>query len=73
MPEMTGVQLAATIKAEWPRLPIIVATGYAELPAGAGGDLLKLAKPFSQSQLEETVAIATEREDSKRGLRRAVL
>ncbi|HSA80855.1 MAG TPA: ATP-binding protein, partial [Geminicoccaceae bacterium] len=32
MPGMTGTQLAARIRAAWPDLPVIIATGYAELP-----------------------------------------
>lgn len=43
MPQMTGSDLAAAIKAEKPDLPIILATGYAELPPGADAGLPKLA------------------------------
>ncbi|HEY1934514.1 MAG TPA: PAS domain S-box protein [Acetobacteraceae bacterium] len=35
MPRMTGMQLIAEIKTEWPDLPIVLATGYAELPPDA--------------------------------------
>ena len=48
---MTGVQLAEAIQAEWPDLPVMLATGYAELERGRGADLLKLAKPFTQAEL----------------------
>lgn len=34
MPGMTGTELARQIRQVWPRLPIILATGYAELPNG---------------------------------------
>ena len=51
MPRMTGVQLAEAILAGRPDLPIILATGYAELPAGLGMTLPRLAKPFTQQQL----------------------
>jgi CheY-like chemotaxis protein len=34
MPGMTGGQLAEAVDADWPRLPIILATGYAEAPPG---------------------------------------
>ena len=34
MPRMTGLQLANAIKAEWPKLPVILATGFAEIPSG---------------------------------------
>jgi PAS domain S-box-containing protein len=51
MPRMTGVQLAEAILADRPNLPIILATGYAELPTGLGSTLPRLSKPFSQEQL----------------------
>ena len=35
MPRMTGLQLAEKIKAEWPTLPVILATGFAEIPSGS--------------------------------------
>jgi len=58
MPSMTGLQLAECIQAQFPGLPIILATGYAELPAdpvalGIG----RLAKPCTQ--LEIAAAIQT--------------
>ncbi|MGW9229568.1 PAS domain S-box protein [Pseudorhizobium sp. NPDC055634] len=56
MPKMTGAELAARIQERWPHLPVILATGYAELPSGEGGRLPKLSKPFSQSQLAEVLA-----------------
>jgi len=55
MPHMTGMQLAETIGAEWPHLPVIIATGYAELPP-AGPDLARLAKPFTQQTLANAIA-----------------
>ncbi|TCL68361.1 PAS domain-containing sensor histidine kinase [Rhizobium sp. BK251] len=55
MPRMTGSQLAEIIRGEWPQLPIILVTGYAELPAGSSPDLPRLGKPFSQEQLAETI------------------
>jgi PAS domain S-box-containing protein len=51
MPQMSGLQLADAIKAEWPDLPVIVATGYADLPPGGGIDFPKLSKPYTQAQL----------------------
>jgi PAS domain S-box-containing protein len=56
MPQMTGVQLAASIRAEWPDMPVILATGYAEMPPGAETDLPKLAKPFRQVELMRAIA-----------------
>lgn len=58
MPKMTGAELATHIQAEWPHIPVVLATGYAELPSGAGAQLPKLSKPFSQQQLEDVIATA---------------
>ncbi|HEU0071539.1 MAG TPA: response regulator, partial [Alphaproteobacteria bacterium] len=55
MPQMTGVQLADIIGRERPGLPIILATGYGELPPGASSRILKLAKPFSEQDLMRTL------------------
>jgi signal transduction histidine kinase len=52
MPVMTGLQLAARIQQRYPGLPIILATGYAELPSEpAAMGLLKLAKPCTQHDI----------------------
>jgi CheY-like chemotaxis protein len=56
MPGMTGSQLALAIHMIWPNLPVILATGYAELPRGSVMDLPRLSKPFSQKELAQAVA-----------------
>ncbi|MEN3147636.1 PAS domain S-box protein [Neorhizobium sp. IRAMC:178] len=56
MPRMTGSELAAAIREERPGLPVVLATGYAELPTGGDNRLPRLPKPFSQNQLEEIIA-----------------
>nr|WP_218625795.1 hybrid sensor histidine kinase/response regulator [Bradyrhizobium sp. dw_411] len=53
MPGMTGVELAAASRQVRPTLPILLATGYAELPDGAQLDLPRLAKPYHQDQLRD--------------------
>ena len=58
MPDMTGSELAARIRTENADMPIILATGYAELAPGEGEGLPRLAKPFSQRQLAEAIARA---------------
>lgn len=68
MPNMTGSDLAAAIRAEKPDLPIILATGFAELPPGADGSLPKLSKPFRQHQLADAIA-KTVAPEAGRGLR----
>lgn len=55
MPRMTGVELANAAMEKWPGLPVLVATGYAELPDGAGKNLPRLSKPFSQDQLKVAI------------------
>jgi PAS domain S-box-containing protein len=54
MPRMTGLQLANKIKAEWPKLPVILATGFAEIASGSF-EFARLSKPFSQTELAETL------------------
>jgi PAS domain S-box-containing protein len=58
MPGMTGSELASRLRAENTRIPIILATGYAELAPGEGEGLPRLAKPFSQRELAEAIARA---------------
>jgi PAS domain S-box-containing protein len=53
MPGMTGIELAAASREVRPQLPILLATGYAELPEGAQLDLPRLAKPYHQDQLRD--------------------
>jgi len=55
MPQITGLQLAARIKVEAPDLPVILATGYAELGVGEETDLPRLAKPFFQRDLANAI------------------
>lgn len=55
MPKMSGAQLAQRVAAERPDLPIILATGYAELPSGEGAGLARLDKPFGQKQLSDAL------------------
>jgi PAS domain S-box-containing protein len=53
MPGMTGIELAAASRQLRPALPILLATGYAELPEGAQLNLPRLAKPYHQDQLRD--------------------
>jgi CheY-like chemotaxis protein len=59
MPNMTGLQLAQSIQEKHPQLPIILATGYAELPSDpALLRLVKLAKPCSQHDIAAAIHAA---------------
>ena len=55
MPHMTGMQLAETIRKEWPQVRVVIATGYAELPADGPVSFTKLAKPFGQYDLANAI------------------
>jgi signal transduction histidine kinase len=55
MPGMTGVQLAQAARILLPRLPILLATGYADLPALADLDLPRLSKPYHQRELAQQI------------------
>ncbi len=56
MPGMTGAQLAAAIRVKKPNLPIVIATGYAELPDEIA-TYETLGKPFTEEALGKTVAL----------------
>tara|TARA_R110000868_G_scaffold126043_7_gene332746 strand:- start:113167 stop:115107 length:1941 start_codon:yes stop_codon:yes gene_type:complete len=61
MPGMTGTELARRIREGGSVLPIILATGYADLgerPVPQKPGLPRLAKPFTQAQLAHAVATA---------------
>ena len=55
MPRMTGAELAAAARTMRPQLPIVVASGYAELPGGSDSSLTRLAKPFTQTELTDAI------------------
>jgi PAS domain S-box-containing protein len=55
MPGMTGVELASKARELHPKLPILLATGYADLPSGTTTDLPRLAKPYQQTELASQI------------------
>jgi signal transduction histidine kinase len=56
MPSMTGLQLAECIHTRFPGLPIILATGYAELPVDpATLGIARLAKPCTQHEIAAAI------------------
>jgi PAS domain S-box-containing protein len=58
MPGMTGSELVSKVRAEKPEFPVVLATGYAELPPGEAEGIPRLAKPFRQRDLAEAIAVA---------------
>jgi PAS domain S-box-containing protein len=61
MPKMTGRDLAIAIAQERPNLPVVLATGYADLPPGEAIDVERLPKPFGQNELERAIKRALKR------------
>jgi len=58
MPGMTGAELARQIRQIWPDLPVILASGYAELPNAEDPGLPRLSKPFRQDELSGQIVKA---------------
>jgi PAS domain S-box-containing protein len=58
MPGMNGLDLATKIKQIKPNLPIVLTSGYAELPAQITLEFLRLGKPYSQEDLAEALKAA---------------
>ena len=56
MPVMTGLDLATKIKKIQPKMPVIIATGYAELPPQVTLGFPRLNKPYTQEQLAQALA-----------------
>ncbi len=55
MPGMTGTELAERARQLRPGLPILLATGYADLPSGQKSELPRLAKPYMQDALKTEI------------------
>ncbi len=55
MPGMTGSELASKIRQQYPHIPVVLATGYAELPEGSSPDVARLPKPFNRMQLTDAL------------------
>jgi len=55
MPKMTGVDLMRAIRQDKPQLPVILATGFAELPAGNEIRAPILNKPFTEADLADVL------------------
>jgi PAS domain S-box-containing protein len=56
MPVMTGLQLIEILRARRPGLPVILATGYAELPPALSPSIGRLSKPFTQRALAQALS-----------------
>jgi signal transduction histidine kinase len=57
MPGMTGMELAWEVRRQRPQLPILLATGFAESEGPKVIDVVRLAKPYTQAQLANEIAL----------------
>jgi CheY-like chemotaxis protein len=56
MPDMTGSELAHEVRRQSSGLPVLLATGFAELDEDGAADLPRLTKPYTQDQLASAIA-----------------
>ena len=58
MPGITGARLARLLRQRHPGLPIVLASGYAELPELPVPDMVRLGKPFTKRDLYRAISEA---------------
>ena len=58
MPDMSGTELRDELARRRPGLPVLIATGYAEMPLDANPALPRISKPFTQAELSRAVSDA---------------
>ena len=56
MPGMTGMELATIVHDKHPDLPVLLVTGFADLPPSTFHELPRLSKPYQQAQLQAAIA-----------------
>lgn len=56
MPGMTGTELAEIVRCSRPGMPILLATGYADLQVTQPAGLPRLSKPYRQAQLQAEIS-----------------
>ncbi|SCX08186.1 hybrid sensor histidine kinase/response regulator [Agrobacterium rosae] len=56
MPGMNGAELSRKARELVPNLPILIATGYADLPDGMDLEISRLGKPYTQDQLASEIS-----------------
>jgi signal transduction histidine kinase len=51
MPNMSGAELIRHIRSDWPAIPVVLASGYVELPGDIDPTTPRLSKPYRQADL----------------------
>lgn len=55
MPEMNGLEFATAVRERHGPMPILLVSGFADMAEGAGGDVVRLAKPYRRHDLAEAI------------------
>jgi CheY-like chemotaxis protein len=57
MPGLTGLGLYSRLRASHPHIPVVLASGYADLPTrdAAPAEMIRLAKPFLQDDVAQAI------------------
>jgi hypothetical protein len=63
---MTGSELVRAVEAGWPGLPILIVSGFAEIPAGEAVGIPRLAKPFRPNQFAAAITEVVRRPGGKK-------
>jgi nitrogen-specific signal transduction histidine kinase len=72
MAGLNGVELGRQIRTRWPRLPVVLATGYAEAAEPLGHEFPILTKPYELGELSRALgAVLTEVADGPKVVRLA--
>jgi len=63
MPGVSGARLAKALRDRQPNLPIVLASGYAELPEAPVTGMVRLSKPFTRRELYRAIEDARAQAD----------
>ena len=57
MPDITGLQLASAVQAIRPEIPVVLASGFADIGLPVPNHIYRMTKPFSRKELETALSI----------------
>ncbi len=55
LPKMSGIELVALVRARYPRMPVVVASGYGRPPTLDGVEVGYLKKPYQLADLQKVI------------------
>ena len=55
LPKMSGIELAGLVRARYPQMPVVVASGHGRPSALHGVDVRYLAKPYQLADLQQVI------------------